>query len=393
MKLAIFNVKFSPNLGDGLLSECLEHEIRRCGDDIEAISIDLAGRTRYAPGSSSRRVKLTILEWLPTPLRRIVASVALRRLTKKARPLWQKALEGTQGVVIGGGNLFADADLNFPVKIHAALEETARRDLPVAVFGVGVSTGWSGRGRKLFQGGLSRVRLLGVLVRDDRSRSAWDRQLDQNKVQRARITTDPGLLTALHFPQAPRVAGQQRVGLGITDPILLRYHGGQSSSSAMRGWLRELVQSIARDGYKVLIFTNGSPEDRIFLDSVRGDLAEASEGRAEFVAPFSTPRDLAYFISSCDIILAHRMHACIAAYSYKIPCIGFEWDIKLKSFFSLTGRENYIVPVPMMPAQDVSLLVRDAIQDGIDPKTHARLLGICRSDVSGLVDSFRSDHR
>lgn len=389
MKIAVFNVKFSPNLGDGLLSECLEYELRQNGDDVQAFSIDLAGRTQYGPGSTSRRLKLAILELLPGVLRRAVAGAALRRLTKKARPSWREALTGAQGVIIGGGNLFADSDLNFPIKIHAALDEASQQKLPVAVFGVGVSTGWSREGRRLFQDSLSQARLLSAHVRDDRSRRAWDDQLDVGKVQRAQVTTDPGLLSAFHYPRAAVPEGARRVGLCITDPLLLRYHGGSSSSSAMKNWFCELASALSDAGYEVMLFTNGSPEDQDFLNSARPDLSAAGQGRAKFVDPFHTPADLAHFISSCAIVLAHRMHACIAAYSYKIPCIGFEWDVKLRSFFELTERPSYIVPAPETSADDVCRLTQKAISESISPETHNRLVEICRADVRNLVQRFR----
>ena len=70
VKLFIFNVKYSPNLGDGLLSECLELELRRAIGRPEVVSLDLAGRDQYGPGSWRREFALTLLERLPARLRR-----------------------------------------------------------------------------------------------------------------------------------------------------------------------------------------------------------------------------------------------------------------------------------------------------------------------------------
>lgn len=46
-RIVLFNVKYSPDLGDGLLSECLERELGRSLPGCEVVSIDLAGRTAY----------------------------------------------------------------------------------------------------------------------------------------------------------------------------------------------------------------------------------------------------------------------------------------------------------------------------------------------------------
>ncbi|RYD26520.1 MAG: polysaccharide pyruvyl transferase family protein, partial [Lysobacteraceae bacterium] len=64
MRIVVFNVKYSPNLGDGLLSECLEEELRSCGDDVSVVTVDIAGRTDYGTSGRNRRALLRILEAL-----------------------------------------------------------------------------------------------------------------------------------------------------------------------------------------------------------------------------------------------------------------------------------------------------------------------------------------
>ena len=49
MKILVFNVKYSENLGDGLLADCIEETLRAEGGEVE--TLDLAGRT--AVGTSS----------------------------------------------------------------------------------------------------------------------------------------------------------------------------------------------------------------------------------------------------------------------------------------------------------------------------------------------------
>lgn len=65
-RIVLLNVKYSPNLGDGLLSECLERELARALPDCEVTSIDLAGRTGYPSGyGRTRGTALALLERLP----------------------------------------------------------------------------------------------------------------------------------------------------------------------------------------------------------------------------------------------------------------------------------------------------------------------------------------
>jgi hypothetical protein len=58
-RIALLNVKYSPNLGDGLLSECLEaelaHTFQAIAPGTQVFSIDLAGRRAYPAIAPSRR--------------------------------------------------------------------------------------------------------------------------------------------------------------------------------------------------------------------------------------------------------------------------------------------------------------------------------------------------
>ncbi|EKF18440.1 polysaccharide pyruvyl transferase, partial [Nitratireductor pacificus pht-3B] len=71
MKLLVFNVRYSPNLGDGVLALCLEAALRQAVPGLTVETIDLAGRDAYgAAGGARRRQALTLLGWLPAGLRR-----------------------------------------------------------------------------------------------------------------------------------------------------------------------------------------------------------------------------------------------------------------------------------------------------------------------------------
>jgi len=83
MKIALLNVKFSPNLGDGLLSECLERELAFALPGVDVIAIDLAGRAHYRGHGPSRRGRvIALLEALPRWARRYAVRVALALLVQ-----------------------------------------------------------------------------------------------------------------------------------------------------------------------------------------------------------------------------------------------------------------------------------------------------------------------
>ena len=386
MRVAIFNVRYSPNLGDGLLAECLARELAEAAPGIEIVPIDLAGRDDFPIDGTQRQLKMRVLERLPSKLRRLSAYLALAWLARsRLKPAWRKQLANADAVIIGGGNLFADADLNFPMKISSALSEAKRRNLPVCIYGVGASDNWSRTGARLFGRSLTAARLVSASVRDERSREVWDTRLHPWQVRTATIAVDPGLLTSRHYP-AVGVSGNRPVlGLCITAPIAIRYHSDQLvEDSVLARWYGDVAKAFANQDWEVRLFTNGSPEDQDFLSIHQGAWRGKSE-RITLVPSFRSPSDLATFTSACDLVMAHRMHACIAAYSYKVPVIGLLWDRKLNSFFELIEAPDKMLQAGRATVDDALALAERARSEGIDRERHEALIARCRDDVQQLA--------
>lgn len=391
MIVGTLNVKYSPNLGDGLLAECLEAELRSVRPGVETRSIDLAGRTAYGDGLKHRRAILALLESAPGMVRRAGVGVALGlTVQRRLRPQWREAFRGLDALVLGGGNLLADADLNFPTKIDGALAEAAMADIPLGVYGVGVSDNWSRRGQALFERALAGSRLTHAAVRDERSKAIWDRRLGPAGVRLAQVCPDPAVLAARHFPAVARPSGPLRIGLGLTDPLALRYHTADQSvrEDTLAAWMVELVKAMSARGWRICLFTNGSPEDRAYLQKVAPQLQAAGADAVSVTPAFSTPADLAGFISGLDLVMAHRMHACIAGYAYAKPQIGFAWDEKLQSFFSSVGRGEFVVDAGRAPVCDVLALADRALAEGVEARPHGACVERARTEIARLVASF-----
>jgi polysaccharide pyruvyl transferase WcaK-like protein len=388
MRIVVFNVKYSPNLGDGLLSECLEGELRTCGDDVSVVTVDIAGRTDYGVGNPNRRAILRVLEMLPRPVRHAITKALLTRVVeRRVLPGARRELAGADAAVLGGGNLIADADLNFPIKVHAVMGAAIDAGVPVAVFGVGVSDHWSAEGTRLFVDAFTRRPLAHAVVRDQRSLDLWDRHLVGHGARTAQLCRDPGLLAVRHFPVA-KTRGDV-IALCLTDPLLLRYHGARGAGAKLDAWMVALAAELTRRGRRLVLFTNGSPEDRTYMESLTPRI-RAECGDAVSVAPhFDAPGNLARFIGGCGLVIAHRMHACIAAYSYGVPNIGLAWDVKLDSFFASVGRSDFMIDPATVTTADAAALAQRALAEGISTSDREAVIAEARDDVARACDGLR----
>lgn len=393
MRIGLFNVKYSPNLGDGLLSECLEAELKRVIPGLAITSFDLAGRMDYVAGGRLRGAALSVLQSSPTPVRHSLARALLGRSLNRLRPVWRSQIAGLDAAVTGGGNLFSDADLNFPLKIDAAWAELRAAGIPTAVFAVGVSDNWSETGASLFRRAFAGTRILDASVRDTRSAEIWNRRLGSSHVSPARVVHDPGLLVARHVPQVRGHRSAPRIGLGLTHPTTLRYHADDAAVSerTLTAWYVELVRGCLARGWTVDVFTNGSSEDESYLQRLRPVLTEAAAGRGiAFVPRSRNPTELATLISGFDLLMAHRLHANIAAYSYGVPQIGFVWDAKLVSFFALVGRGEYVLAAGRDTPDTVLALAERGLRDGIDRRCHEAVVAAACADVGTLAEALQA---
>ncbi|KUR70398.1 polysaccharide pyruvyl transferase [Novosphingobium fuchskuhlense] len=397
-RIALLNVKYSPNLGDGLLSECLEAELARTFQTIapgtEVFSIDLAGRRAYPPIAPSRRAaQIAVLEALPASARRLATRIALAALVHlRLRRHVRTRLAGCDAVVLGGGNLLTDADLNFPMKIAGALDQAARLRLPAAVYGVGANRQWSAAGKRLFGRALGRAKLAYAAVRDARSQAAWRDLLVPQGVRPAALSGDPGLLASCHFPRPPLPFDAPVAGLCVTAPMALRYHAtgpdgaaASAACAALDAWYATAARALVDAGFRVALFTNGSPEDRDYLHAMGPDWILSAKGPVTMTNPFADPAEMIRFIAGCQLIVAHRMHACIAAHSFAIPTIGLRWDVKLDSFFALAGRGQFIADTASLDGPALTALARQAAAEGVDRAALEALIAGTRGDIARMA--------
>ncbi|GEO86871.1 MULTISPECIES: polysaccharide pyruvyl transferase family protein [Alphaproteobacteria] len=113
-------------------------------------------------------------------------------------------------------------------------------------------------------------------------------------------------------------------------------------------------------------------------------------GMLQLAARPRTPLELMDVLRSSSVILAHRLHACIAAYALGIPHVGFGWDQKVASFFRSVGREGYFADGPATTPTHVAFLLARAAESGIDEATQAAGLAAATDAVRMLADRLQA---
>ncbi len=377
MRVRLLNVAYSANLGDGLLAECLSARLRAARPELEIEWVDLSGRTRFGTvGGGGRGLLLKMLTASPGPVRRagvLMAHAYLRR--KTLAPHFGTALAGAEALIIGPGALIADQDLNFPVKIAAALASPAAADAPVHVYGVGVGGAFSPRGEALFRHAFSARRVASVAVRDSVSAERWNKGLGGAAGCPAQVVFDPGVLTSRVWPEPE--AGRGPLRIGVMSPSEIAYHAGGSATApgAALEWYGVLVERLRAAGCEVELFNNGGPPDRAFMRRLSDFIADRGAERPACIQP-ETPEDLARVVAGSRGVIAHRLHAVVPAFSYGVPAVSLGWDGKVAAFAEAVGRSRWHAAGFSAPPENMARLLLEAVE-----------AKACGDDRSGVLDA------
>ena len=389
-RIVIFGLPYSPNVGDGVIAECLRAGLADAAPDSEVTCIDISGRNDFGQITVKRRsLALAVLRALPRAIAQRLVLIRLGRMLDGFEPRWRAAVDGADLAIIGGGQIFSDADLNFCIKINRVARILDAAACPVVVHAAGVARNWSPRGRTLFRALLS-CDLRAVGLRDRPSIRNWQDQMGQGGPSPV-LTRDPALIAAQVYAPGS-VAEDSRIGLCVTDPAILAYHAenGKTAVSHADIFARIALALVAR-GASVTLFCNGASEDRAALSAVQAHpevAAAIAQGTIDAAPPPDTPAALAGTIAGLRAVIAHRLHACILAYAFQRPIIGLGWDRKLESFFESVGLEEYFLPSQALTAEKVAQLAEAAMHAGIDPSRHAAVVAETRATIRGILTAI-----
>ena len=245
-------------------------------------------------------------------------------------------------LIVGGGQLLSDVDLNFPSKIFFICSVARKYNKPIVFQSCGVANNWSFFGKILLKKSL----LLGVskiTVRDRYSRNVLIRYL--GPACKVDIIYDPALVVGKFRSRKNNYLSKKIIGVGVASPYALSYAsvGNFVDKENWNSYFHELINMVRSHGFDVLLFTNGAPEDEQYLTGLLNGFNCVGVKRAP--RPLSGD-DLIDTISGIDLFVGHRLHSSIVSFALGIPSIGLGWDRKVKDFYDLVGLGSFFAVNP-----------------------------------------------
>jgi len=354
-KIVLCTARFSDNLGDAVISDCMYYLLAKYGDR-DVVHLDISGRVEWSLEKISW-LKYFILK-LPASFRVVLFLVNwIFRGRAKLLSSLRDCVQDHDVVVFGGGQLILDNDWIFPIKIDLISRYAKDKGVAVGFVGCGVGTKFGLVSKLIYESIFSRENTKYISLRDERSITLFNKFFSTN--------FDPVLTydAALYADEAYGIKKElalnsiNKIGLCVANSRELGLASGETQGFDQRilidGW-RDLALLLVRRGFVVAFYTNGSAEDEIFKTGLSNLMA--GEG-VSFVPRPKSPVELVETIGGFDLLVAHRLHSSIIAASLGVRAIGLSWDKKVKSFYELTGVGDLCVQGDVIRCDEIVSMV------------------------------------
>ncbi len=347
MKVAVVGEIFSPNLGDGVIFECIRHLFAARG--VEVVALDFGMRTGWsdepappaAPEAGGvRRAAQFVVRRSRLVRRGLTASRWYLRQRRVHSLRWERVVRECDAVVIGGGHLLVDIGFTFAPRIAEIVRLAEKHGKPVAFFACGAGSRWGRVATRIYGHALNYASY--VSVRDHVSAAAVRKVLKPGR--EVVVHADPGFATAAAYPPAARREGAT-VGFGAQPVQHIRNHVPELrdlDERAYHDFWAAVGAEVEKTGATVELFSNGTAEDQAEAESLHRHLTAA--GLRPRLAPRPrVPAELVERIGGYDALLCTRMHAGIVGFSMGARVVPISWDRKVDNVWDFMGRGEAVL--------------------------------------------------
>jgi len=303
----------------------------------------------------------------------------------------RKSISESDVVIFGGAPLFNYSYQNFYKRTIRTIELAQEYGVPVLFSSIGVEP-YSATNAKSQQ---LKAALALPVVRQITTRDDIDsvrKYVEGTDVSVAHVS-DPAVFADSVFADAagPKIpapeSGAKRIGLVVTRAGIFKDNKIKFSESDQRRFWLDVIAELKARGYDYRLFTTGHFSDEVFLDSLFRD-KRLPVSKVAFTV--NSPEELHSQLSACDGVIAYRLHASIAAFSYGIPAIGLSWNFKVPYFYESVGHGDRALPVNRWKASEVVPALEKAMAEGVH-KDEAFLMTVYETLFAGLKGIFAPD--
>jgi polysaccharide pyruvyl transferase WcaK-like protein len=388
LRLGILGHYGTRNLGDEAIVESVLGALRELSGDIEPVGISMnpadtaerhgirsVGLRSYSAGPKpatdgeplpsppakslrSAAKKIPPLKWTWRLMSRLVAAAGdcvteLRHVSKVFREVRR-----LDGVIIAGSGQFEDSwggPMAFPYTLFKWSLAARLAGKPLAI----LSSGAGPIDRALSRWFLRRsVRWSCYASFRDEASAALMHAVSGRSQQVA-----PDLALGLDVDPALRpspVAGH--IGVNVM-PIYDARYWHTADSARYQGYIEAVATAVAdlcRTGYRVTLIAT-QPKDLLAADDLRAAIDRRLGSHVELATTYpGSVRELLEVLSTCEVLVASRLHALILAALVGTPAVGICKDEKQREFMRQVGAAGIAIPFETANADLLGFEIRRA---------------------------------
>jgi polysaccharide pyruvyl transferase CsaB len=290
--------------------------------------------------------------------------------------------------ILGGGGLLRD---NFPrSNLLRLLDDVLCSRItgrPVALFALGVGPFVTATGRRLARSAVALA--TSVSVRDEVSATAL-RSIDVPE-GRFRVIGDPALLLAAGPPAAlPQRDGQLQVAICPCQGMLTGFRGGEAGNPRLLEILARAADGIAETlGARIWLIpfcrVSENDNDVTLCRGIRERMARSNN--ATLVTDVLDAPQTKALLGRMNVVVGARLHSLILAAAGGVPCVGINYEPKVRGFMQEAGLEDYCLdPLQVTPEGIVRLVCDGAERGGHLSQVIASRIAAARARTKEVLD-------
>lgn len=375
MKVLIFGISNISNIGDNLIAETTDYLVKLSKPEVDICHRDLFLRWRNLTGSHR------LFALLLTVIRVFCEKIKFYRLSELAfsaqhTSYYKNTLKNADCCIVTTGMLkYSSQAHGYMYSVLCRISD--EMGVPVLLNAKSIQTGNSKDKRF--------IRLKTAINRKNiriNTRDGVDgvRILKEHyNIENANYVGDPALWS-MEMHKIETKEKTIEVGVNLIRPSIYQDYGQKISAERVKRLYREICDELTSRGYRWAFFCNGMEDDYNWAL----DLINSNKGY-DFIPP-NTTKELIQTISSFNIIIGFRLHACITAVAMDVPVVGMIWDSKSRYFAKSMGLNHYFVEPNQLDARHIVDLVEKRLSVHSVNDNKEILKDKCKKAISDFLE-------